>query len=105
MPLVIPSVALDMPYISLKALIGALVLTPFALPLFRIFKHIIQTAFSATSVVPGPTGGNLVFGHLGLIHGAPKGEWHEKMLKEYGHVLKYKTILGVSPFTKDRTFH
>lgn len=59
----------------------------------------LQTTFSASRVVPGPNGGHFLFGYLGSIRNAIKGEWHEEMLKKYGHVIRYKAFLG-----KDQLF-
>ena len=97
MPLVIPNFALNVPYISMKTSLVALILTPIVLPLLRMIGRVVRARFSNVRILPGPSGGNFVLGHLWHIRASSKAEWHEQMLKEYGHVLRYKAILGVSP--------
>lgn len=96
MILTIPNFTLTMPCISLKTLVVTLVLTPIVFPLLAIVEHVIRGTFSAARSVPGPGGGNILFGHIGFIIRSPKGEWIEEMLTEYGHVLRYKAFFGVS---------
>jgi hypothetical protein len=86
---------LNVPYISARGIIITLVLTPVALPIIRMIEHILRASFSSSRIVPGPSGGNLFFGHLGFVRDAVKGEWHEKIVEEHGHVVRYKAILGV----------
>jgi hypothetical protein len=95
MPIAIPQFDLVIPYISIRGVIITLVLTPVALPIIRVIEHIFRASFSASRIVPGPSGGNLFFGHLGFVRDAVKGEWHEKIIEEHGHVVRYKAILGV----------
>lgn len=95
MPPAIPQFDLNIPYISARGIIITLVLTPVALPIIRMIEHIVRASFSSSRIVPGPSGGNLFFGHLRFVRDAVKGEWHEKMVEEHGHVVRYKAILGV----------
>ena len=95
MPPAMPQFDLNVPYISARGIIITLVLTPVALPIIRMIEHILRASFSSSRIVPGPSGGNLFFGHLGFVRDAVKGEWHEKMVQEHGHVVRYKAILGV----------
>jgi hypothetical protein len=101
MPPAIPQFDLNMPYVSARGIIITLVLTPVALPIIRMIEHILRASFSSSRIVPGPSGRNLLFGHLGFVRDAVKGEWHEKIVEEHGHVVRYKAILGVCvPFDR-----
>jgi hypothetical protein len=95
MPLAIPQFDLNKPYVSARGVIITLILTPVALPIIRVIEHILRASFSSSRIVPGPGGGNLFFGHLGFVRDAVKGEWHEKIVEEHGHVVRYKALLGV----------
>jgi hypothetical protein len=95
MPLAIPQFDLNIPYVSARGVIITLILTPLALPIIRTIEHILRASFSSSRIVPGPGGGNLLFGHLGFVRDAVKGEWHEKIVEEHGHVVRYKALLGV----------
>ncbi|KIM23166.1 hypothetical protein M408DRAFT_28079 [Serendipita vermifera MAFF 305830] len=77
----------NMPHIPLGTLFGALILTPIVLPLLQIVVSLLRTTFSASRVVPGPSGGHFLFGYMGIIRNAVKGEWHEEMVKKYDHVI------------------
>ncbi|KIM23164.1 hypothetical protein M408DRAFT_265479 [Serendipita vermifera MAFF 305830] len=94
MSVVIHKLSFYIPSFSYGTIMGALVLTPIVLPLLRTVEYMLRAYFSPARIVPGPSGGNLFFGHLGFIRDSPKGEWHEEVLKEHGHVLRYKAILG-----------
>jgi hypothetical protein len=95
MPPAIPQFDLNVPYISARGIIITLVLTPIALPIIRMIEHLLRASFSSSRIVPGPSGGNLFFGHLRSVRDSAKGEWHEKIVEEHGHVVRYKAVLGV----------
>ena len=95
MPPAIPQFDLNVPYISARGIIATLVLTPVALSIIQIIEHILRASLSPSRIIPGPSGGNLFFGHLPCRRDAVRGEWHEKIVEEHGHVVRYKAILGV----------
>lgn len=102
MPLVTPKTDLEMPHIPLKTFLGALLLFPIIVPVLQIVIAALRTRLSASHVVPGPSGGNFLLGYLRTIRKSIKGEWHEEMVKKYGHVIRYKTFLGEQQlFIKD----
>ncbi|KIM20949.1 hypothetical protein M408DRAFT_29931 [Serendipita vermifera MAFF 305830] len=96
LPLGILEMAFSVPFFSPVTLVGLLVSIPIVLPLLRLAESMIRASLSPSRIVPGPSGGSLFLGHLGLIQESTKGEWQEEMLKEHGHVLRYRALLGTA---------
>lgn len=95
MPLVISQFGITMPHISLATVIVTLVVSPFAVTLLHMVERVVRAALSSSRIVPGPPGGSLVFGQLGFILDANKASWHKEAVAKYGHVVRYRAILGV----------
>ncbi|PVG01509.1 cytochrome P450 [Serendipita vermifera] len=80
----------------------ALVLVIIGPPIFRLSKGMIGTYLSPLRNLPGPLGGGILLGYSKEISKAGPGEWHLAMVEKYGHVLRYRGLLGADRlFTVD----
>jgi len=95
MPFAIPRLNLDIPYVSIKGLFITPILAFVAVLVYHLLRRLVRVKLSRARMVPGPSGGHFFLGHLVYVRDSEKGGWHEEIIEKYGHVVKYRTILGV----------
>jgi len=95
MSFAIPQLNLNVPYVSIKGLLITLGLTFISAPVYHFLRLMVRVKLSRARIVPGPSGGKFFLGHLGYIRDSAKGEWHGQIIEKYGHVVKYRVVLGV----------
>jgi hypothetical protein len=100
MPLIPTTSISDLPLGLLTPLrvLMTLLIVIIGLPLFKLLRMTFRTYMSPIRDLPGPSGGNILLGYSKEIGNAQAGEWHLAMVEKYGHVLRYRSLLGVHFF-------
>jgi hypothetical protein len=69
----------------------------FLIPILKLVALLVQPYFSNLRDLPGPPGGGWITGHIPDMNKSEtdRAECHLNWIKQYGHVLVYKSLLNV----------
>lgn len=91
--------------ISVVEVVVVSLLAALSVPVYHLIRQLLQPYFSALRALPGPKSSSLFFGNLGDIRDSDSGVWHGRMTKQYGPVVAYTELLGVSTLEIENIFH
>lgn len=77
-------------------IVVVLALALLLIPAYRLIQQLVRPYFSALRALPGPKSSSIFLGNIQDFQKVDEGAWHERMTQEYGHVVAYTELIGVS---------